>query len=53
MEKKDWLIVAAVVFFLVGFYYAYLQDFKMMWIFFVTMAVCFGLGMKGRNTWIQ
>lgn len=47
------LVVLAGALLLMGLYEAYRQSFQTMWVFFVAMAFCFALGMRGRNTWIQ
>lgn len=52
-RKKNMLVVLAGILLLLGFYEAYKQSFPMMWMFFAGMALCFALGMRGRNTWIQ
>lgn len=53
MRNKVWYFIAAVALFIAGFYEAYQQAFMPMWILFVLMGICLGIGLRGRNTWMM
>lgn len=52
MRNKVWYLVAAIVFFIAGFYEAYQQAFLYMGGLFVLMGLCLGVWLRGRNTWM-
>jgi hypothetical protein len=53
MKSKIFYFAAAVVLFIAGFYEAYQQQFLYMWVLFIAMGICLGIGLRGRNTWMM
>ena len=53
LPDKFWYYVAAAALLLAGTYQAYLHHYIPMAVLFVAMAFCFGIGERGRNTWMK